>query len=136
MWPYVVIYQSVREVGFRYATLCCGLTAVLCSVRVYLRRAGRPTFLLLGIALGLGWWASAEIVYFAVPSLVLLVGWWTTSRPSSGRVHRVASASHHGGGHSDWSPAAGSSVLCPGGTPTRTPGSPRCDGARCQPTGG
>ncbi len=84
VWPYVVIYQSVREVGFRYATLCCGLTAMLCSIRVYRRRAGRPTFLFLGVALGLGWWASAEIVYFAVPSLVLLIGWWTTSRRSSG----------------------------------------------------
>jgi hypothetical protein len=83
VWPYVVIYQSVREVGFRYATLCCGLTAVLCSIRVYQRRAGRLTFVLLGVALGLGWWASAEIVYFAMPSLVLLVGWWTASRPSS-----------------------------------------------------
>ena len=84
VWPYVVIYQSVREVGFRYATLCCGLTAVLCSIRVYRRRAGRPTFLLLGIALGLGWWASAEIAYFAVPCLVLVVGWWPTrSSPPS-----------------------------------------------------
>jgi hypothetical protein len=76
VWPYVVIWQSVREGGFRFATLCCGLTAVLCCILAYQRRAGRPTWLLLGLALGLGWWASPEIAYFALPCLVLLVGWW------------------------------------------------------------
>jgi hypothetical protein len=98
VWPYVVIYQSVREVGFRYATLCCGLTAVLCAIRAYQRRAGRPTFLLLGLALGLGWWASAEIAYFAVPALVLGVGWWrTASRP-----HDRAGAPGNGGKPHRW----------------------------------
>ena len=98
VWPYAVIYQSVREVGFRYATLCCGLTAVLCAIRVYQRRAGRPTFALLGIALGLGWWASAEIAYFAVPCLVLVVAWWrTTSHPPAG-----AGAPGNGGASQRW----------------------------------
>jgi hypothetical protein len=84
VWPYAVVWQSVREGGFREAALCCGLTAVLCCIRVYQRRAGTRTFLLLGLALGLGWWASAEIAYFVLPSLVLLTGWWRgTSRPSS-----------------------------------------------------
>ena len=110
VWPYVVIYQSVREVGFRYATLCCGLTAVLCSVRVDQRRAGRPTFLVLGIALGLGWWASAEIAYFAVPCLVLAAGWWwTTSRPPS----RAGAPGQGGASHRWWSLGlvAGGAVL-------------------------
>ena len=84
VWPYGVIWQSVREGGFREAALCCGLTAVLCCIRVSRRRAGTGTFLLLGLALGLGWWASAEIAYFVLPSLVLLVAWWRTmSGPSS-----------------------------------------------------
>ncbi len=83
VWPYVVIWQSVREGGFREATLCCGVTALLCCVRVYRRRAGPGTFLLLGLALGLGWWASPEIGYFALPALVLLAAWWwAVSRPS------------------------------------------------------
>jgi hypothetical protein len=76
VWPYVVIWQSVREGGFREATLCCGLVALLCCVRVYRRRAGRGTFLLLGGALGLGWWASPEIWYVALPCLLLLLAWW------------------------------------------------------------
>ena len=82
VWPYVVIWQSVREGGFREATLCCGLAALLCCVRVYRRGAGPGTFLVLGLALGLGWWASPEIGYFALPCLVLLAAWWwTVSRP-------------------------------------------------------
>lgn len=80
VWPYVVIWQSVREGGFREATLCCGLVAVLCCVRAYRRRAGPGTFLVLGTALGLGWWASPEIWYFAPPCLVLFVAWWVASR--------------------------------------------------------
>ena len=82
VWPYVVIWQSVREGGFREATLCCGFAALLCCVRVYRRRAGPGTFLALGGALGLGWWASPEIGYFALPCLVLLLAWWVAaSRP-------------------------------------------------------
>jgi hypothetical protein len=86
-WPYVVIWQSVREGGFREATLCCGLAALLCCVRVYRRGAGPGTFFLLGGALGLGWWASPEIAYFAPPCLVLLLAWWWAG---SGSVARDA----------------------------------------------
>jgi hypothetical protein len=85
VWPYVVIWQSVREGGFREATLCCGLVALLCCVRAYGRRAGPGTFVLLGGALGLGWWASPEIGYFVLPCLVLLVAWLAASRPRAPR---------------------------------------------------
>jgi hypothetical protein len=82
VWPYVVIWQSVREGGFREATLCCGFVALLCCVKIYRRHAGPGTFLLLGGVLGLGWWASPEIGYFALPCLVfLLAWWWAVSRP-------------------------------------------------------
>lgn len=86
VWPYVVIWQSVREGGFREATLCCGFAALICCVRVYRRRAGPGTFFLLGGALGLGWWASPEIWYFAVPCLVLSLAWWAASRPLASRA--------------------------------------------------
>jgi hypothetical protein len=82
VWPYVVIWQSVREGGFREATLCCGFAALICCVRIYRRRAGPGTFFLLGGVLGLGWWASPEIAYFALSCLVLLLAWWwAASRP-------------------------------------------------------
>ena len=73
VWPYAATWNSVREIGFRGATLCCGLLVVLCALRVYLRRAGLGTRLLLGLAAGTGWWASPEIGYFAVPA-------WLTAR--------------------------------------------------------
>jgi hypothetical protein len=76
VWPYVVIWQSAREGGFREATLCCGLAALLCCVQVYRRRAGWGTFAVLGLSLGLGWWASPEILYFVLPCLAVLAGWW------------------------------------------------------------
>jgi hypothetical protein len=79
VWPYVVVWQSVREGGFREATLCCGLVALLCCVRACGAGAGPPTFAVLGVALGLGWWASPEIAYFVLPCFVLLVGWWRSA---------------------------------------------------------
>jgi hypothetical protein len=83
VWPYVVIWQSVREGGFRFATLCCGLTAVLCCILAFQRRAGSLAWLVLGLVLGLGWWASPEIAYFALPCLVLLAGWWRVTSVAS-----------------------------------------------------
>jgi hypothetical protein len=79
VFPYSMVWNSVREVGFRYAALCCGLAALLCAVRLQRRRAGPLGFAALGLALGLGWWASPEIVYFIPSSLVLYVGWWRKS---------------------------------------------------------
>ena len=55
-------------------------------VRVHRRRAGPWTFLLLGVVLGLGWWASPEIVYFVPPCLVLL---GASLRAVFGRVSAV-----------------------------------------------
>jgi hypothetical protein len=87
VWPYVVVWQSVREGGFRFATLCCGLIALVCCVLACQRRAGAAAFVVLGLALGLGWWASPEIAYFALPCLVLAVGWWVGSPHAAGPSH-------------------------------------------------
>jgi hypothetical protein len=76
VWPYAATWNSVREIGFRGATLCCGLLLVLCCVRVFRHRAGPTTRVLLGLAVGTGWWASPEIVYFVLPALLLLVASW------------------------------------------------------------
>jgi hypothetical protein len=76
VWPYAATWNSVREIGFRGATLCCGLLLILGALRVHLRRAGPATRLLLGLAAGTGWWASPEIGYFVVPAAVLLVASW------------------------------------------------------------
>jgi hypothetical protein len=76
VWPYAATWNSVREIGFRAATLCCGLLVILCCLRVHRHRAGPTTRVLLGLAAGAGWWASPEIVYFVVPGAVLLVASW------------------------------------------------------------
>jgi hypothetical protein len=76
VWPFAATWNSVREIGFRGATLCCGLLLILCALRVSLRRAGPVTRLLLGLAAGTGWWASPEIGYFVVPAVVLLLASW------------------------------------------------------------
>ncbi len=86
VWPYVAVWGSVRELGFRFATLCCGLAAIACCVRIASHVAGRLTFLAFGLALGLGWWACPEIVYFALPCLVLLVGWWRSTTVSANPI--------------------------------------------------
>ena len=76
VWPFAVVWGSVRELGVHSAALCSGLAAVACCVRAYRGLAGRMTFVVLGLLLGLGWWASPEILYFAPPCLVLLGAWW------------------------------------------------------------
>ncbi len=76
VWPYAAVWNSVREIGFRGATLCCGLVLVLCALRVHQHRAGPATRVVMGLAAGVGWWASPEIAYFVIPAVVLLVASW------------------------------------------------------------
>jgi hypothetical protein len=76
VWPFAVVWGSVRELGVHSAALCCGLAAVACCVRAYRGWAGHGTFVVLGLVVGLGWWASPEILYFAPTCLVLLCAWW------------------------------------------------------------
>jgi len=73
VWPFVLLWNSVRELGFRYAALCCGLAVVLLALRFHRGRRGVRSCLFLGGVAGAGWWASPEILYFAVPVGVLLV---------------------------------------------------------------
>jgi hypothetical protein len=76
VWPYAAVWNSVREIGMRGFTLCCGLALLLCAVRIHHRVAGNGTYLLMGLAAGAGWWASPEIVYFVVPAAILLLASW------------------------------------------------------------
>ena len=76
VWPYAAVWNSVREIGFRGAVLVCGLVLVLSALRIHRGRARAGSYFVLGLAGGLGWWASPEIVYFAVPTAVLLVAAW------------------------------------------------------------
>jgi hypothetical protein len=99
VWSYAAVWNSVRENGFRQLALCCGLVLVLCALEIHRRSShrGRPGMAIyagLGLAAGLGWWASPEIVYFAVPTgVLLLASWdrpwsWAQRRADAGRSDR------------------------------------------------
>ena len=76
VWPENVLWLSTRESGFRQATFVFGLLVLLLAGRIAFRyrRGKRRHWMALGLATGLGWWSSPEIVYFAVPAAVLLTG--------------------------------------------------------------
>lgn len=80
VWPEVYIHQSTIEYGFRWAALVLGLSMLLLALRLcddppLPRRRGAELldWVLLGAAVGLGWWSTPEIAYYAVPTAALLV---------------------------------------------------------------
>jgi hypothetical protein len=76
VWPYAVVWNSLRETGFRGVCLACGLLALACALRIHRGGRGLATYLVMGLAAGVGWWASPEIAYFALPVAVVLVASW------------------------------------------------------------
>ncbi len=62
------------EYGFRNVTLLLGVMVLLFALRVLDERRRFVDAVALGLAAGLGWWASPEIVYFLVPALALSLG--------------------------------------------------------------
>jgi len=75
VWPSVVLWQSTREYGFRGVATVAGLTTLLMTARLIKRGSSPSRWVILGIAVGLGWWASPEVLYYAVPAgCALLVG--------------------------------------------------------------
>ena len=77
VWPESDIRNSVQAFGFRGAQLVCGLLVLLAALRITTGDDRRRTWAVLGGAAGVGWWASPEIAYFAVPAapFVALAVW-------------------------------------------------------------
>ena len=74
VWPEVYVYLSTVEWGFSSLTLVCGLAVLLYALRLAGPRSSRLTdWAALGLFLGLGWWCSPEIAYYAVPALLWLI---------------------------------------------------------------
>ena len=68
LWPAYFVWRSTREYGYYGVLLVCGLTVVLLALRL----RERPSLLDatgFGIALGVGWWCSPQIVLVALPVL-------------------------------------------------------------------
>jgi hypothetical protein len=66
-------YMMNTLAGFRGVTLFCGLLMILLSLRVLDRQYRAWEFAALGLTAGVGWWSSPEVVYFVVPTAVLLI---------------------------------------------------------------
>ncbi len=99
-WPESNVRDSVQEYGFRGVVFLCGMTVLLCTVRVLAREDRRRTWALLGVATGVGWWASPEVLYFLAPA-ALGLAWAMARRP--GRPWRTVAA--------DWGVGIGGAVL-------------------------
>ncbi len=86
VWPYATLWNSTRELGFHFVSLCLGLLMIWLAIRVDHGHTGDGTFLALGLTAGLGVWSSPEVVYFVLPAAIVLVGsrrrWCTLRRLS------------------------------------------------------
>ena len=69
-WSPYVLWKSTRAHGFYGSGLVLSLAVVLLALRVA-ERPSRRDGLLLGLALGLGWWATPQFLVLAAPA----VGW-------------------------------------------------------------
>ena len=72
VWPLVDVWNATVS-GFRETALLLGLVVLLFAQRIadseVTDRRGRPLdWAVLGLAVGLGWWATPEIAYFVVPA--------------------------------------------------------------------
>jgi hypothetical protein len=65
---------SAEEVGFRTATMVCGMFSLLFALRILDGRRRYVDMVGLGLSAGVAWWASPESIYFLLPSALLLIG--------------------------------------------------------------
>ena len=73
VWPETYVTTSTVEDGFRWLVLLCGMTVMLTTLRIGDGEVTYRDWILLGLATGVGWWASPEIAYFLAPAAVYLV---------------------------------------------------------------
>lgn len=73
-----------REFGFHNAALVCGAASLLLALRILDGRRRYHDIAGFGLALGVGWWASPESVYYILPALALVSGAVIGSRPGPG----------------------------------------------------
>lgn len=71
VWPEAAVWNSTREYGFRQLTMAAGLAAILLTLQ-WVQDQSLISAAGVGLALGVGWWSSPEIVYFAVMPAVMI----------------------------------------------------------------
>jgi 4-amino-4-deoxy-L-arabinose transferase-like glycosyltransferase len=77
VWPSYLVWKSTRAHGFYGAGLVLTLTVLLLAVRLR-ERPSRKESAALGLAAGLGWWATPQTAFVVAPALAWLV-WRRTS---------------------------------------------------------
>ena len=83
-----LVWWSTKERGFYGVTLVCGLVVLLLTLRLgstSTRSRAEPAqsgwwwdAMLLGLAAGVGWWSSPQVLHYAVPAALWLV--WSHRR--------------------------------------------------------
>ena len=71
VWPSYVVWKSTRAHGFYGSALVLSLLVLLLVLRLR-ERPSRLDAALLGLALGLGWWATPQFALVAVPAVAWL----------------------------------------------------------------
>ncbi|MDX6470348.1 MAG: hypothetical protein QOF75_2151 [Gaiellaceae bacterium] len=71
-WPLFFVWKSTRAHGFYGAALVFGLWAMLAALRLR-ERPSTADDVQLGLALGLGWWATPQIAILGLPAVIWLV---------------------------------------------------------------
>jgi hypothetical protein len=87
IWPPTFVWFSIKERGFYGVTLVCALVVILEALR--LKDEVRPLdAAALGLALGIGWWASPQIAFTSAPLLV----WLLVRKPSVTKQWSIVAA--------------------------------------------
>lgn len=71
VWPATFVWWSTKSRGFFWLGLLLGLLVLLLTLRVA-SGGSRRDWLLLGLCAGLGWWETAQTVFFLAPALLWL----------------------------------------------------------------
>lgn len=77
VWPESSLWNSTKEYGYHEIGLVLGLLVILVAIRIVqaAKIDGKDVvldWLLLGLAMGVGWWATPETLYFTVPAAVVV----------------------------------------------------------------
>jgi hypothetical protein len=71
IWPAYLVWKSTRGHGFYGAAMVCSLLVLLLALRLS-EQPRRTDAVLFGLALGVGWWATPQVGFVALPALIWL----------------------------------------------------------------
>lgn len=72
-YPTAFVWFSTRPMLFYQPTVILGLTLAWLTGRIVAGRRHPAWWMTIGLVAGVGWWTSPQVLFFAVPCLVILV---------------------------------------------------------------